>query len=288
MQSKLTRAMVMGLGLLVAGQATAATTDKQGDAELSGIVASADSAIAIGATTVSSTTAAQDSSVEESSGWQFAVTPYIWASGISADINIGDVGSVEMDTGFTEILSNLKFTFMGAFEARKGRFVMLTDIIYLHVGSEEDGPAGFVEADVDLKTFLGTAMAGYRVVDEGPMFLDLFAGGRLTSMDVGLDLTGPQQSAEQDESKTAISPVVGTRFRAPLGERWGVGIYGDLAGFGITSDLTWQLFGTIQYDISDRWRVGAGYRHVAVDFDPKAIDIDMRMSGPIIGFSYRF
>ena len=280
MRNKVMGMLALGFGLAGVSPAAAATTGEASDA------APIDGSAATMAVATSAT-AAQDPGAHER-GWQFAVTPYIWASGISADINVGDVGSVEMDTSFTDILSDLKFTFMGAFEARNGRFVMLTDIIYLHVGSEEDGPAGFVEADVDLATFIGTAMAGYRVVDEGPLFVDLLAGGRLTSIDVGLDLTGPLQSAEADESKTKVSPVVGARFRAPLGGRWGLAVYGDLAGFGITSDLTWQLLGTVQYDLSDRWRIGAGYRHVAIDFDQKAIDIDMRMSGPILGVSYRF
>ena len=229
-----------------------------------------------------------DSTHESESGWQFAATPYVWASGISADIDLDDHGTVEMDTSFTDILGDLKFTFMGAFEARNDRFVMLTDIIYLHVGSEEDGPQGFVEAEVDLATFIGTAMAGYRVVDKGPLFLDLFAGGRVTSIDAELELTGPFQSAEADTSKTKVSPVVGARFRLPLGDRWGAAVYGDLAGFGITSDLTWQLMGTVQYDLSDRWRMAAGYRHVAVKVGKGNADIDMALSGPILGFTYRF
>jgi hypothetical protein len=193
-----------------------------------------------------------------------------------------------MDTSFSDILSNLKFAFMGAFEARNERFVMLGDIIYLHVGSEADGPAGFVETDVDLATFIGTAAAGYRVVDEGPLFVDLFAGGRITSIDAEIELTGPLQSVKEDRSKTSVAPVVGARFRAPLGERWGLAAYGDLGGFGLTSDLTWQLMGTVQYGIGNHWRVAAGYRHVAAKIDKGDTDIHLTLSGPIIGFSYRF
>ena len=234
------------------------------------------------------TAAEPDSARESESGWQFAATPYVWASAISVDMDLDDHGSVDSDTSFTEILGDLKFVFMGAFEARNDRFVMITDIIYLSVGSEADGPAGFVDADVDLATFIGTAVAGYRVVEEGPLFVDLFAGGRVTSIDAEVELTGPFQSVESDASKTRVSPVVAGRFRLPLGERWGVAVYGDLAGFGITSDLPWQLLGTVQYDLSNHWRLAAGYRHVAVETETGNSDVDVALSGPILGFSYRF
>ena len=107
---------------------------------------------------------------------------------------------------------------------------MIGDIIYLSVGSDAEGPAGFVDAEVDLKSFFGTLVAGYRIVDEGPLFLDLFAGGRLTSIDIGIDLTGPMQSIERDKSKSSLAPVAGARFRTPLGGHWGLAVYGDLAG----------------------------------------------------------
>ena len=56
----------------------------------------------------------------------------------------------------------------------------------------------------------------------------------------------------------------------------------------MTSNKTWQLMGTVQYDISDHWRLAAGYRHVSVDFDKNNFHADLALSGPIFGASYRF
>ena len=143
---------------------------------------------------------------------------------------------MEIDTSFTDILGNLKFAAFMAAEARHDRFVMLGDIIYLS-GLAPALPAllDLVDVDVDMKSFIGTLVAGYRVIEQGPLFLDLFAGGRLTSLDLGIDLTGPAQSIERDKSKSSLAPVAGARFRTPLGGHWGLAIYGDLAGFGVTS-----------------------------------------------------
>ena len=40
-------------------------------------------------------------------GWQFAVTAYLWASGIKGEFQL--VEPVEIDTSFTDILGDLKF-----------------------------------------------------------------------------------------------------------------------------------------------------------------------------------
>lgn len=167
---------------------------------------------------------------EAEDGWEFAVTPYLWASGVSGDLALARGEQVEIDTSFSDIFGALKIAGMGAFEARHDRFVLLGDIIYLSLGADAEGPLGFVDADADMSTFLGTALAGYRIVDEGPLFLDVFGGGRFTSIDVEVDLTRPLQSVEREGSKSSLGPVVGVRFRAPLGGRWGLAIYGDVGG----------------------------------------------------------
>ncbi len=224
------------------------------------------------------------------SGWEFAVTPYLWMSGTKADIATPQGENIEVDSSFIDILGDLKFAFMGAFEARNGRFVIVNDLMYLSMGTSADGNIGPVplEAEVDMKLYSSAHLVGYRVVDEGPMFLDLMAGARITSIKVNLDLTGPLQTFERDSKKTTVGPVIASRFRTPLGEKWGFAIYGDVGGLGVTSDLSWQLLATIQYDLSDHWRVSAGWRHFSAEQKKNDFDVNLDLDGPIIGFSYRF
>jgi hypothetical protein len=83
-------------------------------------------------------------------------------------------------------------------------------------------------------------------------------------------------------------PAIAAAATASAEAGWGLAAYGDLGGFGLTSDLTWHLMGTVQYDIGNHWRVAAGYRHVAAKVEKGDTDIQLTLSGPIIGFSYRF
>ena len=222
--------------------------------------------------------------------WEIMVAPYLWASAMKVDISTPQGENVQVDESFTKILSAIKFVFMGALDARKGRFVTVNDLIFLHTGSDTKGSIGpgLVKADTDLRTIVFTSVAGYRVVDKGPMFVDLMAGARLTSMRAELDLTGPLRSVEREKSKTKIGPVIAGRVRVPFNEKWGAALYGDIGGFGITSDISWELIGTVQYDISSHWRLGAGWRHFVAKQDKNDFDTDLKLTGPFLTAAYRF
>jgi hypothetical protein len=223
-------------------------------------------------------------------GWEFSITPYVWASGLTIDIDTPQGESVELHDSFGDILSNIKFTGMGAFEARHGRLVLISDLIFLSTGSSEDGDfgPGLVEVKGDTRTLISTNMVGYRVVDQGSVAVDVLAGARISSVKVELDLSGQLQTAERETSKTEVGPVIASRLTLPLGDKWAAALYGDLGGFGITSDLSWQLLGTIQYEISDHWSTGAGWRYFTAAQDKDGFKVDMSMSGPFLAFRYRF
>jgi hypothetical protein len=224
------------------------------------------------------------------SDWEFAVTPYLWMAGTKADIDTPQGESINTDESFFDILDDLKFAFMGAFEVKHGRFVSVQDMMFLSLGSSADGHIGPIpiEADVDEKLLTTTHLFGYRVVDNGPMFVDIFAGGRITSIKVDVDIHLPLQTIERDSKKTQFGPVVASRVRFPLSDKWGVGLYGDLGGFGVGADISWQLLGTIQYDISDRWRLSGGWRHFYAKQDKNDFDVHVKLDGPILGATYRF
>lgn len=222
--------------------------------------------------------------------WEVTITPYVWATGLTLDVDTPQGEQVELDDSFTDILDNLKFTGMGALEARHGRLILISDLIFLSTGSSEEGDfgPGLVEVDGDTRTIISSNLVGYRVVDQAGLALDVMAGIRISSLKVELELFGPLQTVERESSETKVGPLIASRFHMPLGEKWAAALYGDLGGFGVTSDLSWQLLGTIQYEISDHWSAGAGWRHFAAKQDTDGFDIDLTMSGPFLAFRYRF
>ncbi|HEU0311460.1 MAG TPA: hypothetical protein VFR36_09610 [Sphingomicrobium sp.] len=222
--------------------------------------------------------------------WEVTVVPYGWLSGMKLDIDTPQGEQIGVDESFGDILDVLKFTVMGAMEERKGRFVAIQDLIYLSTESKGEGSLGpgLVESEVDQKLLSVTLLAGYRAVDEGPLSLDVLAGARITTMKINIDLTGPLMEIERDTKATKVGPVVASRFHAPLGENWGLGVYGDLGGFGVTADLSWQLMANIHYRISDHWSLGAGWRHFEADQEKDGFDVKLAIDGPFLVASYRF
>lgn len=230
----------------------------------------------------------------ENSGseWEVGLTAYIWASGMN-----GDVGAVEgaepvnVDTSFGKIFDHLKFAGMGTLQARHDRIVMVLDVGYVSLGASKNlkiRDVDLIEGDLDTSTFTASALAGYRIADKAPVTFDLMVGARLNSVSTDIELTGPLRSVEGDDTETWVDPLIGAHLSVPMSQNWSVALYGDIGGFGIASDLTWQVLGVVQYDFSDRWRASAGWRHYSVDYDKKAFLYDVSLSGPIIGIRYSF
>ena len=226
------------------------------------------------------------------SGWQFSASPYVWMSGMKGDMGvIEEVEPVGIDLSFFDILGALKFALMGSFDARKDRFVASGDLQFVRLSASEDidiREADFLDVKLTEKTFFGTATAGYRLVDQDRLFLDLMAGGRINYAKTGLDLEGPQRSFSGSKSSTWFDPIIAVRFQAPLSERLSIRTYGDIGGFGVGSDLAWQLLGVAEYDLSSRWALYGGWRHFDVDYDHQGFVFDAALDGPILGATYRF
>src|SRR6185295_8928007 len=108
--------------------------------------------------------------------------------------------------------------------------------------------------------------AFYRVANggrsENHSHLDLLVGARYvgTSAQLRNDVV---QGGKQEINW--VDAVVGLRFRAPLGSRVSLLGRGDVAGFG--SQFTWNLEGDLAIKLSERWALGAGWRHFDIDYD---------------------
>lgn len=225
------------------------------------------------------------------SGWDGSISPYLWVAGTSGTIGIPKRdGEVTVDRSFADILANLKFAFMGNFDAHHKGFVILGDVIYLSVGMQAqrvDSP-GYLTGKVDASTFLATGALGYRAVDKGPLYLDVFAGGRVISLYSKIQLVGPLMTREAKQTATTVAPVVGARLHAPMSKSWALGIYGDAGGLVKGSDVKWQLIGDVEHSFSSRWSASLGYRYMSINHDNNRFEFNIDLSGPFLAFTYRF
>jgi hypothetical protein len=224
--------------------------------------------------------------------WQFSTIGYLWLARVNGKTDvIGPVPPVDLNLSVADVLKNFKFIFMGAAEVRHDRLVFLGDLMFVHVG----GSAGvgirdpdFLEAELDSRTLEITFVGGYRVADNGPVKVDLLAGGRMNWFQTGLRVAGPNREAEGEVTENWFDPVVAARVGVPLGGKWSASAYGDVGGFGIGSDITWQATGSVNYQVNHKLRLGLGWRSFKVHFDHGDFLYDVAQNGPIIVFRTDF
>ena len=218
--------------------------------------------------------------------WEFATIGYVWFAGAKGQTDvIGPVEPVDLDLDFGDVLKGFKFAFMGAAEARHDRLVFLGDLMFIHLGTDAGigiRDPDFLEAELDSRTAEVTLVGGYRVADKGPVIVDLLAGGRMNWFKTTLQLTGPNRSIEGAVKQDWFDPLLAARMKAPLGGKWSASFYGDIGGFGIGSDITWQAIPTVNYQLNHKMTLGAGWRVFKVHYDKGDFLYDVAQSGPVV------
>lgn len=229
--------------------------------------------------------------VPDSSDWTFTAAAYLWASGINGTSGVFGFQPQDIDVSFGDILEHLDMAFMGMGEARNGPFSLGMDLMYSKIGASVDTPAGILASslDVTMTNFVGTAVAGYAVMDSGSSHLDVVAGARLWSVNSDFDFEGGSlDGTSADDGGTWVDPVIGAKFRADLGSDFYVSGWGLIGGFGVSSAFMWDVMAGIGYEFNDSVSAFAGYRALGVDYSHDGFVYDVTQHGPIVAAVFRF
>jgi hypothetical protein len=253
-------------------------------------------AIAAGAMLIATFTAmgASEAAAED---WQYGLVIYGWLPSISGDLTYSPAGSDgDINVDADKIIDNLKMTFMGSFEARKGKWSGFTDVIYLSLSGSDsksvtvpDGMTrNLLDGSLDLKGWIWTLGGSYTAWRREDSHLDLLAGARLLSLDTDLYLSGGgplQRDREISKSVNLWDGIVGAKGVFMLDDHWFVPYYIDV-GTG-DSDLTWQAAGGIGYAF--KWgEVRLKYRYLSYDQGSNGLLQDAAFGGPQLGVGFRF
>ena len=79
----------------------------------------------------------------QGSGWSFALSPYLWAPGIESSVETR-WGTAGVDMSTADVLSDLDLAFMGALEARNGRWGLIADLFYAELSQSRATPLGLL------------------------------------------------------------------------------------------------------------------------------------------------
>ncbi|HVV92841.1 MAG TPA: hypothetical protein VHD15_05420 [Hyphomicrobiales bacterium] len=133
---------------------------------------------------------------------------------------------------------------------------------------------------------------GDRVINTPPFILDAVGDARFWRISNDVTLTGSlggmSGSVSYGESVGRVEPPGSLRAFLPLTDKPSLQGQADIGSFGAGSDLTWSVLATVNYVFSDRLSASAGYKVLDVDYDHSGHVYDTRLSGPVLGMTYRF
>jgi hypothetical protein len=246
--------------------------------------------------------------------WTFALTPYLWLPNVDGALKYSAPpsasGAPSVDVGPNDYLENLSAALMLSGEARKGKWSIVSDLIYLHFASEKsrvrsvDFGGSVVASTFDVRTTSSLKglqwmlAGGYTAVQTSRATVDVLGGLRYLGIEArtGWQLTaavagpGPGQvfpaAGNISERRDLWDAIIGVRGRARLGQsQWFVPYHLDL-GAG-SSTFTWQAMLAISRAFE--WgEATLGYRHLSYDQSDDRMFQDFRFSGPALGASFRF
>ena len=231
---------------------------------------------------------------EDDGGWKFIAAPYLWAMSIDGDVTIGN-RTADFTIDFVDdILSELDFAALGHLEVQKGRWGLFFDNVYSDISAKEQTALGEVKLDNSL--FIMELGAIWRIMDwsgdtsqEPSGVFELIGGARYWHIENEISV-----SNIEIREKTAdwTDPFIGARMLIPLSERLMLTLRGDVGGFGVGSDFTWNVVGLLGYEFTEMISAWAGYRAIGVEFEEgdgiNRYEIDATFHGPMIGAMFRF
>jgi hypothetical protein len=194
---------------------------------------------------------------------------------------------------------------MGTVKVRWRRFVLLTDVAWAKLSTDDEVGDTRVRFDLTQKLGWFEALGGYRVYQRpGGLFgtpsptedevfgVDLLAGLTYSWIDVRLKLSRdpflevPPQERTLEPADNWVAPYLAARFQNDFTPRLRHETLLALGAFGAgdAPNLSWQATSLFSYAITEHWLLTAGYRALGFRDD----DLDMTFHGPILGGGFRF
>lgn len=230
---------------------------------------------------------ASSSAWAQDPGWDWMAGPYAWGAGIGTDMRtVRPPTDASGETSFSDIIDKLDGVFMVRVEGRSDRYGVFADFIYL--GLADQTQRRVLSTSTDLDTRLLDAAFSVRLSGDREAGLDLFAGVRYIDVDVTVRFEPDNPEFETrtlDVGKTYVDLLMGGRYAWRFSDRWGMTLGVD-ASMGETEG-TWSASAMASY----RTRNGAwlfGYRYLEAELGNSNADVTIDMSGPVVGYGFRF
>lgn len=223
-------------------------------------------------------------------GWSFEISPYAWLSGMSGTLTVRG-NDVDFDKSPEDMLDYVDIA--GSLETiiRYNQFVVDATVDYFDLSTDEldvnDQPDN---GTLDTEMLLGEIIGGIQLAAGKHTTCDTMVGIRYLGIEneLKVDLTGNTHKRDND----IVDPIVMIRPSfAILPERIDglrVNVTAAVGGGG-DSDLIYEIFPELRWQIGDRFLIRGGYRLAGWDFEGSGDnELDIEISGLVAGIGVLF
>jgi hypothetical protein len=228
---------------------------------------------------------AADEASDRADDWEYGVEVYLWAANVDTTSPTGTSSEIR----FTDLAEDLEFGFMAALGARRGKWGVLADVIYLDVDDdvEDDVQPGVQLKSLGIEGWIVNTVGQYQLLETERLTLNLLAGARYLWLEVPVEFRfsdpEPPGSLKDAPSESFLDGVVGVRGRWQFDDKWYATYHADV-GAG-DSDTTWQGLLAVGYRF-DRFDAVFGYRYLDWSFDDGEALEDLNLSGIMAGIKF--
>ena len=227
-------------------------------------------------------------------GWNSRLAFYAWFAGLNGDVaTIPGLPAAPVDVSPSEALKDTEASLMLMFSTKKGRHGVFGDLVYSDVRSSETlAPEIGLKLKTTSKTTLLSLAYQNEVYGRQGTTLDLMAGARYWDIDTQLRFEagqGPLDGRKISHDESWIDPLVGVKGQVPLGgSRFFLAGGAAVGGFGIGSDLFYEINANVGYRWTEAIGTTVGYRMFDVDYDDDGFTYDVRQDGWQVGLTWDF
>jgi hypothetical protein len=179
---------------------------------------------------------------------------------------------------------------MGAAEARRKRFLLTGDLLWIRISDSKPLPfpgLGAVSANATVGELVWTSKLAYRVIDHRKIKADANVGVRFWHLGQKLNFNPSILGINFNGSQNWADIVVGGRVQLPAGKKAIITALGDVGGWNATANLDYQFAALLGYKICSKATLEAGYRYLFVDYRNGIAGVyNVVTSGALIGVTF--
>jgi hypothetical protein len=220
--------------------------------------------------------------------WHLGISPYLWFAGVHGTVGaLGRTASVHASA--TDVLSKFNIGLMGAMEARKQRFVLPIDFMWIKLSDDQALPEnpfpGVTSIKVKVTQSILTPKIGYRFVDNPKLQADALIGLRYWHLGENLSFQPSGFLINYSQAANFADVVAGAKVTMALSPKAAVTILGD-AGAG-QANVDYQVAALLGYKIKPTVLLAAGWRYLDVNYRPSSSFVySAAQSGLLLGVTF--